>query len=547
MKATHIYFNGSIVTMDSRCSIEESLAVGGDKILDVGSFEKISSLKDSTTKMVDLDGATMLPGFYDAHSHFARAGFFAAYYLNLAPMPVGDIANMKDITLRISEIAAHTPKGEWVRCFAFDDTGIEEKRHFTLEELDAICPGHPLFLRHVSGHVGLVNSAALKMAGITKDTVDPPGGIIRRNEDGTPSGLLEEPSAMDLVQDKMPRITLAEWFEAIRHSGKTYTAKGVTTAHEGGMDDQMWDAYVDAHKKGLLTCKIQVLPRHGSFNIARFGTSKSGAALTDDGLLRLGPVKVFQDGSIQAYTGSLSNPYYKVIDSELPGGSLWRGYSIRDQNELNDIVVKYHKSGWQLAIHGNGDQAIDEILNAFEFAQKLYPRADSRHIIIHCQTVREDQLDRICRLGVVPSFFVAHTYYWGDRHRDIFLGPSRAQRINPLYSSLQRDIKFTTHNDTYVTPIDPLLSVWSSVNRLTGSGKILGEDQRIDVVNALRSITTWAAYQFNEERIKGSLEPGKEADLVVLEENPLTVKPERIRDIAVRATLINNRLVYGEL
>ena len=190
---------------------------------------------------------------------------------------------------------------------------------------------------------------------------------------------------------------------------------------------------------------------------------------------------------------------------------------------------------------------IEDILNAFEEAQKAYPRANARHIIIHCQTVREDQLDLIERLGVVPSFFTVHTYYWGDRHRDIFLGKARASRIDPLRSALKRGIPFTSHNDTSVTPMDPLLSVWSAVNRLTGSGKVLGEDQTVSVLDALKSVTIWGAYQFHEERMKGSLEPGKLADMVILGENPLEIAPERIRDIPILATLVGNRLVYGSL
>lgn len=546
-KATHIYHNGVIITMDSRCSVTSALAVAGDRVLSAGSLAELSVFKDGATEMVDLGGATMLPGFYDAHSHFMRAGLYGKYYTDIAAAPVGTIKTQDDIRKKVMETAAVTPKGEWIRCVSYDDTGIAEQRHFTLAELDAMAPDHPLFLRHVSGHTGLANSLAIKLAGITSETADPPGGIIRRDDNGNPTGLLEEPSAMDLVQEKMPQATRTEWLESIRHAGAMYTAKGVTTAHEGGTTNDMWDAYFDAHAKGLLSCRVQLLPRHSSFDFSRVSGTQAGTQLTSDGKLSLGAAKIFQDGSLQAYTGSLTNPYYKIINPHLPDGPFYRGYSIRSQNAFTEMVVQYHKAGWQVAVHGNGDQAIDEILNAFEAAQQAYPRADARHIIIHCQTVREDQLDRISRLGVVPSFFVVHTYYWGDRHRDIFLGPCRARRISPLQSALNRGIKFTNHNDTFVTPIDPLLSVWSAVNRLTSSGKVLGEEQRINVLDALRSVTIWAAYQFNEEKIKGSLEPGKYADMAVLGENPLTVAPERLRDIPVKATLVGNKLVYGTL
>ena len=196
-------------------------------------------------------------------------------------------------------------------------------------------------------------------------------------------------------------------------------------------------------------------------------------------------------------------------------------------------------------MHANGDAAIDDVLEAYEQAQKALPDVNRRHIIIHCQTAREDQLDRIRRLGVVPSFFVVHTYYWGDRHHEIFLGPDRAGRINPLRSALEWRIPFTNHNDSAVTPMDPLLSVWSAVNRRTASGRVLGEEQTIPVLEALRSVTTWGAWQFHEERIKGSLEPGKLADMTILAENPLAVAPRRLRDISVVGVLVGNELVFG--
>ena len=291
---------------------------------------------------------------------------------------------------------------------------------------------------------------------------------------------------------------------------------------------------------------MQILPGVSRMDINTFNTHVSGTQLTADGKISLGAAKLLADGSLQCYTGYLSNPYHKVI-YDLPDGPMWRGYPMEPEQQFIEKVVGLHRQGWQLAIHGNGDDAIQMILNAYEEAQKRYPRADARHIVIHCQTVREDQLDRIKRLGVVPSFFVVHTYFWGDRHRDIFLGPDRAKRISPLRSALKRGILFSNHNDTFVTPIDPLLSVWSAVNRITSSGQVLGEEYTISVMDALRSVTSWAAYQACEETSKGSLEPGKLADMVVLGDNPLAVDKKAIRDIPVLATIVGNELVYGSL
>jgi len=208
------------------------------------------------------------------------------------------------------------------------------------------------------------------------------------------------------------------------------------------------------------------------------------------------------------------------------------------------MVINLHRAGYQIAIHGNGDAAIDDILHAFEQAQRQYPRADARHRIEHCQVVREDQLDRIAELGITPSFFVGHVYYWGDRHRDIFLGPERAARISPLASAIRRGIRFTIHNDTPVTPVDPLHLVWCAVNRLTRSNQVLGAEQRISALEALRAVTIDAAWQNFEERRKGSIETGKLADFVILAENPLSIAPERIREIQVLETIVGGETVY---
>ena len=351
---------------------------------------------------------------------------------------------------------------------------------------------------------------------------------------------------MNPVAALLPEASEEDWMRSIVTACDAYTAKGVTSAQDGFTQEKQWAQLRKAHEKGLLRNRVQILPGLGCCDLNQFTSHASGTPLTADRKISLGAVKHLVDGSLQCYTGCLSNPYHKII-YDLPDGPMWRGYPMEPEQQFIEKVVGLHRQGWQLAIHGNGDDAIQMILNAYEEAQKRYPRADARHIVIHCQTVREDQLDRIKRLGVVPSFFVVHTYFWGDRHRDIFLGPDRAKRISPLRSALKRGIPFSNHNDTFVTPIDPLLSVWSAVNRRTSGGRILGENQTIPVMDALRSVTSWAAYQACEERIKGSLEPGKLADFVILEANPLTVAKETIKDIGISATIVGDEVVYGSL
>lgn len=545
-KATHIYRNGNILCMDSRCSRAAALAVNGNKILAVGSDSAMAAFGDANTRIIDLKGRTMLPGLYDCHSHYMRAGMYYGLYLNAFAFPLGDLLNLDQLAGRIKAKAAQTPKGEWILCAGYDDTALADKRHFTLAELDAIAPDHPLFLRHISGHAALCNSRAFEACGINANSKAPSGGLFRLDGDGNLTGMVEEPPAMDYVLAFAPQMTPELWLKSAKAACEAYLAKGVATAQEGGVTTDIWNNYFNAYNAGAIKNRVQLLPKHGYFDFDLIkGSHECGRWLTPDGVLFLGPVKLYQDGSIQGYTGYLSNPYHKIIDGNLP--DYWRGYPIHAAQSLKELVWQYHKQGWQVAIHANGDQAIGEVIDAYEYCQKKLPDANRRHIIIHCQAVREDQLDRIAKLGLVPSFFVVHTYYWGDRHYDIFLGGDRARRISPLASALRRGIKFTNHNDTAVTPIDPLLSVWSAVNRLTDSGRLLGKEQCIPVMEALRSITIWGAFQFHEEKIKGSLEPGKIADMTILAEDPLKVEPEKIRDIKATGVIVNNELVYGEL
>ena len=545
--ATEIYHGGTILTVDSRFSRVQAMAVREGVILEVGNMEDVLPFAGPQTAMIDLKGRTMLPGFYDGHSHFIRAGQHYLYYLDLSCWPIGPISTLKEAMDKVREHARSVEPGEWIVATGFDETAIAEKRHFTLQELDELCPNNPLYIRHISGHLALANSLALERAGIDENTLDPPGAHFTKDRQGRLTGKLEEPPAMNRVLDASPPMTMEKWLRSASFASKMYLAKGITTAHDGGVTSEMWDAYMEANRRGMLKNRVQLLPKHGKggMDFDRLPCTAPGTPLTMDGMLSLGAVKIFQDGSIQAHTAYLSTPYHSVIYDELDRDC--RGFAARSREELADIVTAYHRKGWQIAIHGNGDDAIEDILCAFEAAQKAYPRHDARHVIIHCQTVRDDQLDRMRRLGVLASFFVLHTYYWGSRHRRIFLGEERASRIDPLRSALNRGITFTLHNDTMVTPIDALLSVWSAVNRLTAEGDVLGPDQRISVEDALRAVTIWGAVQHHEENIKGSLEPGKLADMVVLAQDPTKIDPAGIRDIGIAATIVGGRLVYGSL
>ncbi len=324
--------------------------------------------------------------------------------------------------------------------------------------------------------------------------------------------------------------------EAIQRAANEYVSKGVTTAVIAGVTKAAVANFRES--QDLIPFRIVAMLSGGP------GVPDSREKAVELGLpdrVTVGAVKLLQDGSIQGYTGYLEAPYYKQPEAQQG----FRGYSRRARQELIDMITKYHREGYQIAVHGNGDAAIDDILAAFEAAQKSFPRPDVRHRIEHAQMAREDQLDTMKRLGVTPSFFVGHVYYWGDRHRDIFLGPARGARISPLASALRRGIPFTVHDDTPVTPVNPLMLVWDAVNRVTRDGKVLGPEQRISVLEALRAVTSTAAWQNFEEAKKGSIEPGKLADFVILNADPLKVEPMALRELKVLQTVVGGKTVYS--
>ncbi|HEM45919.1 MAG TPA: amidohydrolase, partial [Alphaproteobacteria bacterium] len=323
----------------------------------------------------------------------------------------------------------------------------------------------------------------------------------------------------------------------LERASELYLQNGVTTAQSGATDAKLLRAFDWAAWLGLVPLRVIVWPLPEAADAIDAG--ELTAPQWDPLRLRVGAVKIIADGSIQGYTGYLREPYH-VPPGDDPA---YRGYPRIGREELIRLVGRLHAAGWQVAVHGNGDASIDDVLDAFEAAQAAHPRPDARHVVIHAQTARPDQLDRMARLGVIPSFFSLHTFYWGDRHREIFLGPERAARISPAASAHAAVVRFTIHADAPVVPMEPLRLVGSAVNRRTRSGEVLGSAERIAPMQALRAVTIDAAWQHFEEDVKGSIEVGKLADLVILSRSPLD-DPEHIDEIEVVETIIGGKTVY---
>lgn len=531
--AETVYKNGNILTVDKNGSIVDAIAVRAGKILSVDSERKINELIGSDTKIIDLGGKTMIPGFYDAHSHFSITGTNLKFEADLNSPPIGEIKSIADIIELLRKKQSELGSDAWLTGFGYDDTLLAEKRHPTRTDLDQVSKTQPILVTHISGHMAVANTAALQLAGINAGTQNPVGGVIGKDQNGEPTGYLAE-TAVQLVSKFKPALTAAQQQEGLAAAAKTYASKGVTTANDGATGPAGIEALEKAAQSGRLPVRVVAWP------VGLDALAGSKAITLTSGKIKIGGIKDFYDGSIQGYTGYLSHPYHTPHD----GNADYAGYPRFSREALVARAIAAQKAGVQMFIHANGDQAISDVLYAYRKAQEAYPRSDARNVVIHSQMTREDQLDEMKALGVIPSFFELHTYYWGDRHRDIFLGPDRGTRISPVKSALDRGIPFTLHSDTPVVPMNPILMLWAAVNRVSTSGAVIGASQRVPVMDALRGITINAAYQNFEEKERGSIEPGKFADLVVLSADPVSVDPMKIKDIQVLETIAEGKTIY---
>jgi predicted amidohydrolase YtcJ len=532
-----VFINGEVLTMDAENRVVEAVSVRRDRIEALGTTAEIMDLAGDDTEVVDLRGMTLMPGFVDAHGHFPGSGMHVIA-ADLNSPPIGDKTTMAEVLAALEERAASTDPGDWVTGFGYDDTLLKEGRHPTRAELDRVSTEHPVAAVHISGHMLVANSRALEIVGIDADSPDPVGGVIGRREGSRePNGLLEE-TAREGVLREMQDLGLVDVYRMIKSAANEYAAVGVTTAQSGGVAAPFARGLSLFSRLGVIPQRLVLFPFEHEFGDALLNGEYDPADYQSE-RVHMAAVKLVADGSIQGYTGYLGRPYHTPYH----GDADYRGYPSIVREELFSKVEALHQAGYQLAIHGNGDASIDDILDAFESAQRQHPVDDPRMILVHSQMARRDQVARMGPLGVTPSFFSAHTWYWGDRHRDIFIGPERAAAISPARWALDDGLRFSSHLDTPVTPMLPLQAVWSQVHRRTTSGEVLGPGQRVGVMEALRAVTIDAAWQvFLDDRL-GSLEPGKYADMIVLSGSPLD-DPMRLRELVVERTLVGGATIY---
>jgi hypothetical protein len=516
----------------------EAVAVKDGKILAVGQETEVLKTNGENTKKIDLDGKTMLPGFVDSHGHAYMIGLQAST-ANLLPPPDGTGKDIATLQALLADWAKNNKgavkKVGWIAGFGYDDSQLAEQRHPTRDDLDKVSKDLPVIIIHQSGHLGVANSKALEIAGVTAETKDPKGGVFRRKEGSQePNGVMEEYAFFLMVSKLMSNFN-NDVNDALVVAGTQLAASfGYTTAQEGramGTGLEAMKRVADSNKLAIDLVAYPDVMEVDDINPSRSYTNH----------FRIGGAKLTIDGSPQGKTAWLTEPYYVPPEGQPKD---YRGYAAIDEKTTNDAVEKAYANGWQILVHANGDVASDRFIEAIRLAKKKYPDVDNRPVLIHGQVLREDQVEQLKELGIFPSLFPMHTYYWGDWHRESVLGPERAENISPTGWVLERGMIFGSHHDAPVALPDSMRVLSATVTRASRTGRVLGPEHRVPVETALKAMTIWPAWQHFEEDTKGTIEVGKLADFVILSDNPLTVPQDQLDDLKVLETIKEDKSIY---
>ncbi|MBC2838575.1 amidohydrolase [Robiginitalea sp. SC105] len=536
-----VYYGGDILTMKGDTpTYAEALVERDGQIVFVGEAGEAMEVAGKGHEMVSLEGRTLLPGFIDGHAHFTS---FAGQAIGAQLLPPPD-AGARDIPTIIQLLREwNTPENRkltgWIFGTGFDDSVLEEKRFPTRDDLDQVTTEFPIMIIHISGHFAAVNSKGLEVLGITAETPDPEGGIIRR-EPGSmePNGVLEElaaiPYMLQAIAPKTPE-AIQKFFDAGQEMALSF---GYTTAQEGrAMENN--DLLIQMAEAGQL--KLDVVSYVDYLFTDRYMGTKWNSDSYDNHF-RIGGMKLTLDGSPQGRTAWRTEPYLIPPDG---ASEDYAGYpAIPEDTTVTAIYEKAFQNNWQTLTHANGDAAMDQMIRTLEPLAEKYGMEDRRFVLIHGQYVRKDQLDAFGELSVIASLFPLHTFYWGDWHKQL-IGEGLGNQISPVRTALDKGLRVTIHTDAPVALPNLMRVVWTAVSRTSRSGAIIGEKERLTPYEALKAITDWSAYQHFEEDRKGTLEAGKMADLVILDRNPLKVAVEEIKDIQVMETIKEGVTVYA--
>ena len=539
-----LVYGGPILTMQGmQPSYVDAMLIQDGKIRYTGTLSEAEKLAPHA-KRLNLNNKTVIPGIIDAHSHLNSVGMQQTV-ANLYPPPDGKVVSIATLIQEMKAWAKQNPTfvqatSGWIIGNGYDDAQLQEKAHPTATDLDQISTTQPVLILHQSGHLASVNHKALELLGINEKSSNPSGGVIRRVV-GTniPNGVLEESVVIEAMLQAFKTVPPEMMQQMALTAVQTYMKNGYTTVQEGRADrgtSELWRSLANQNKLAIDVVSYPDISSEQAYMLEK-GVSKNYV-----NHFRIGGVKISLDGSPQGKTAWLTEPY--VVPPEGKDKN-YRGYpAFPEQKTVQHMIDLAFRQHWPILAHANGDAAIDQYLNVIANAQKKYDASQRRDVIIHAQTMREDQLDRAKQLHLIPSFFSLHTYYWGDWHVAQTLGEKRAEHISPTGSALRKGMIFTEHHDAPVIPPKSMMVLDATVNRTTRTGKVLGEAQKVSPYIALKTMTDWAAYQYFEEDIKGTLSTGKYGDFVILSANPITTEPSKIKDIKVLATYKQGQLVY---
>jgi predicted amidohydrolase YtcJ len=536
-----LYYGGDIITMEGIDPRYVEALVTKNGIIEFAGDKKDALNQYQDARIINLEGRTLLPGFIDGHMHFASLSALSigASIMALPDGPCGDIPCVVNV-LKEWAVPENIELTGWIFGIGFDDSLLSEGRFPNRDDLDQVSKEHPVMIVHVSGHFASVNSKGLEIMGFDKQSPDPEGGVIRRIQGTTiPNGVLEEMAAIPHVLNFLkPKSTSAskKFFYAAQ---RLALANGITTAQEGRAMLNSHNFLSEVARADLLLLDVV---SYLDYTISDSLHVSSWYSKEYKNRYRIGGVKITLDGSPQGRTAWRTQPY--LIPPEGRSDD-YAGYpAFADENQVREFYEKAFHHGWQVLTHANGDAAIDQMISAMLPAAHNYQREDFRNVLIHGQYVRNDQLDDIGDLGIVVSLFPLHTFYWGDWHEEL-IGDTLAAGISPTRTALRKGLKITTHTDAPIVNPNIMRAIWAASVRETRSGKILGAEERLTPYQALCSVTSWSAYQHFEEDKKGTLSPGKLADLVILNNNPLKVPLDRIKDIVVHETIKEGITVYS--
>jgi predicted amidohydrolase YtcJ len=526
-----VLLNANVITIDNTQPTAEAVAVVGNRIARVGSNAEIREEIRPGTRVIDLGGRTLLPGFNDNHTHPISFGIGLGL-IDARPAAIPTLAGLQD-AFRAASADAGNGRGDWLLARGYDDSRLDVCRHPTRQELDVATGSRPALLTRTCGHLAVANSAALALAGITRDTPDPEGGQIDRDTSGEPTGLLRE-TAMRLVQDRIPRTTRAQMKDALRAAGARFLAHGITSVGEAAIrTSDEFAAYQELARDGELPMRVftMMLIDDTLDDLAALGMRTGWG----DDWLRIGPAKLFQDGSGGGRTAAMTTDY--VND---PGN---RGITIYDQEGLNERFRRAHAAGFQLAAHAIGDRAITMILDAYELVLSESSKPDHRFRIEHCGMCTPEIIDRLARLGVIavpqPNFI----HELGDSYIRNFT-PEQLALAYPGRTWFDRGIVAVGSSDVPVVDCDVRMNLRSAVTRLTATGQRMGPQQGVTIDEAVRMFTINGAYASFEEHAKGSITAGKLADLVVLSADPRAIPAEDLPSLSVDMTIVDGRVAF---